>query len=105
MRNDTREQYSRFVERIEELNGISDATVKFSVEPTVQQRLETKTQESSAFMQRINVIGVAEMEGAKVGLGVSGPIASTTDTTKKERETRDLATLDEQRYRCEKTVY
>ncbi|WP_261537052.1 phage major capsid protein, P2 family, partial [Burkholderia multivorans] len=67
MRNDTRELYSRFVERIQELNGISDATVKFSVDPTVQQTLETKTQESSAFLNSINVIGVTEMEGEKVG--------------------------------------
>ncbi|PRE03208.1 capsid protein, partial [Burkholderia multivorans] len=39
MRNDTRALYSRFVQRIQELNGISDATVKFSVDPTVQQTL------------------------------------------------------------------
>ncbi|HEM8498498.1 TPA: phage major capsid protein, P2 family [Burkholderia multivorans] len=105
MRNDTRELYSRFVERIQELNGISDATVKFSVDPTVQQTLETKTQESSAFLNSINVIGVTEMEGEKVGLGVSGPSASRTDTSKRERETRDIATLDSQRYRAEKTNY
>ncbi|KWO24724.1 phage major capsid protein, P2 family [Burkholderia ubonensis] len=105
MRNDTRELYSRFISRIQELNGIGDATAKFSVDPSVQQTMETKTQESSAFLNSINVIGVSEMEGEKLGLGVSGPSASRTDTSKRERETRDIATLDSQRYRCEKTNY
>lgn len=105
MRNDTRALYNRYVERIEQLNGISDATKKFSVVPSVQQTLETKIQESSAFLSRINIHGVEEMEGEKIGLGVSGPIASRTDTTKRARETRDVSALDNQKYRCEKTNY
>lgn len=105
MRNDTRALYNRYVERIEQLNGISDATKKFSVVPSVQQTLETKIQESSAFLSRINIHGVEEMEGDKIGLGVSGPIASRTDTTKRARETRDVSALDNQKYRCEKTNY
>ncbi len=60
MRNDTRALYNRYVERIEQLNGISDATKKFSVVPSVQQTLETKIQESSAFLSRINIHGVEE---------------------------------------------
>ncbi|AOK03292.1 P2 family phage major capsid protein [Burkholderia pseudomallei] len=105
MRNTTREQYNRYLARIQELNGISDATKKFSVAPSVQQTLETKIQESSAFLGRINIHGVEEMEGEKIGLGVSGPIASRTDTTKRARETRDVSALDSQKYRCEKTNY
>lgn len=105
MRNTTREQYNRYLARIQELNGITDATKKFSVAPSVQQTLETKIQESSAFLGRINIHGVEEMEGEKIGLGVSGPIASRTDTTKRARETRDVSALDNQKYRCEKTNY
>lgn len=105
MRNTTREQYNRYLARIQELNSIGDATKKFSVAPSVQQTLETKIQESSAFLGRINIHGVEEMEGEKIGLGVSGPIASRTDTTKRARETRDVSALDNQKYRCEKTNY
>ncbi|WP_321966507.1 phage major capsid protein, P2 family [Burkholderia cepacia] len=105
MRNDTRELYSRYVGRIQELNGVNDATVKFSVAPSVQQTLETKTQESSAFLSSINIYGVAEMEGEKIGLGVSSPIASRTDTSKQDRQTRDVSSLESHRYRCEKTDY
>jgi len=105
MRNTTREQYNRYLARIQELNGVGDATKKFSVVPSVQQTLETKIQESSSFLGRINIHGVEEMEGEKIGLGVSGPIASRTDTTKRARETRDVSALDNQKYRCEKTDY
>jgi P2 family phage major capsid protein len=105
MQNQTRELYSRYIARIQELNGVGDATKKFSVAPSVQQTLETKTQESSAFLNSINIYGVSEMEGEKVGLGVAGPIAGRTDTTKKERETRDVSSLEANRYRCEQTNY
>ncbi len=76
---------------------------KFTVSPTVQQRLENKVQESSAFLSKINVYPVTEQEGEKLGLGVSGPIASTTDTSQQDRQTADISTLDGRRYRCEQT--
>lgn len=103
MRNDTRRKYAAYEAKIAEINGVDRVDRKFSVQPSVQQRLETKVQESSEFLARINVIGVPEQEGEKVGLGVSGPVASTTDTTKGDRQTSDIATLDDLKYRCEQT--
>ncbi|WP_066738152.1 phage major capsid protein, P2 family [Cupriavidus sp. D384] len=103
MRNNTRRLYTAYEQRVAELNGVDRVDRKFSVIPTIQQKLETRVQESSEFLSRINIIGVPELEGEKVGLGVSGPAASTTDTSKKERQTTDLAALDNRRYRCEKT--
>lgn len=103
MRNDTRIAYQNFTARIAQLNNVGDATKSFSVDPTVQQRLETKIQESSEFLGRINLIGVTEQEGEKLGLGISGPVASRTNTNTTDRATRDLTTLDKNRYRCEKT--
>ncbi|SDO93854.1 phage major capsid protein, P2 family [Ralstonia sp. 25mfcol4.1] len=103
MRNDTRRLYTAYEQRIAELNDVDRVDRKFSVAPTIQQKLETRVQESSEFLSRINIIGVPELEGEKVGLGVSGPVASTTDTSKKERQTTDLAALDNRKYRCEKT--
>lgn len=91
--------------RVAQLNGVADTTHRFSVDPAVQQRLETKMQESSAFLGRINIIGVTAQEGEAVGVGVNGPIASRTDTDTKERQTRDVHTLDADRYRCEQTNY
>ena len=97
MRNDTRRLYEAYAAEVAKLNGVDRVDTKFSVDPTVQQRLETKIQESSQFLSKVNIYGVAELEGEKVGLGVSGPVASTTDTTKQDRQTVDISTLDARR--------
>lgn len=110
MHNETRAQYEAYVQRIAELNNVNAKAVesRFTATPSVQQTLETKIQESSQFLNSINIIGVDEQEGEKIGLGVSGPIASTQKTdggSSGDRTTRDIAVLDDNNYRCEQTNY
>ncbi len=107
MRNDTRLKFNEYTARMAALNGVSvDAVVsKFTAAPSVQQTLEDKIQESSAFLSSINTYLVDEQEGERIGLGVTGPIASTTDTTAADRTPRDVKSLDDNRYRCEQTNY
>lgn len=105
MRTPTRQQFSALKDQIAHLNGISDASEKFTVEPSVQQRLETNMQESSDFLSQINMVGVSEQMGERLGLGVSGPIAGRTNTDEKERATRDVTTLDENGYLCVQTNF
>lgn len=107
MRNETREAFNRYLDRQAELNHVSATTVRgekaFSIEPSVQQKLNTKMQESSAFLQRINIMPVREMKGEKLGMGVSGPIASRTNTNNADRGTKDPTTLDQTGYECVQT--
>ncbi|BBG31315.1 phage major capsid protein, P2 family [Zymobacter palmae] len=105
MRTPTRQKFSALKDQIAHLNGISDASEKFTVEPSVQQRLETNMQESSDFLSQINMVGVSEQMGERLGLGVSGPIAGRTNTDEKERATRDVTTLDENGYLCVQTNF
>lgn len=105
MRNDTRLAYSAYTKAIAQLNSVPDASVKFAVDPGVQQKLENRITESSAFLGKINVIGVTEQQGQKLGLGVGSPIASTTDTSAKERDTRDPSDLDANGYVCTQTNF
>ena len=105
MRNDTRHLFNTYLERQAQLNSVPDATAKFNVAPSVQQTLENKIQESSEFLRSINIIGVDELKGDKLGLGISGPIASRTDTTAGDRQTRDLHTIDALGYECKQTDY
>lgn len=107
MKNTTRVAFDAYVARQAELNGVPVSAVgsKFSVEPSVQQTLENKIQESSAFLSKINIIQVDDQEGEKIGLGVSGPIASRTNTSEKAREPRSLHQLDSNNYCCEKTNF
>ena len=105
MRNETRRLYNAYLDQVAKLNGVESAAEKFTVEPSVQQTLETMIQESSEFLGRINMVGVAEQMGDKIGLGVSGPIGSTTNTTTTDRATRDVTVMDEQGYVCTQTNF
>lgn len=104
MHNETRPLYDAFVARIGQLNSIKDASKKFSVVPSVQQTLETKLQESSDFLGRINIFGVKELKGEKLGLGVN-PIAGRTDVSEGPRQPRDVSTLDDMEYECKFTEF
>lgn len=103
MKNHTRLAFNSYLATIAEINGIPDATVQFTANPSVQQKLEQHIQESSEFLIKINNIGVTEQAGEKIGLGIGGPIASTTDTSSTDRTTSDPTTLDNAGYICTKT--
>lgn len=105
MRNDTRKQFNGYKKRIAMLNGVDDASESFAVDPEVNQTLEKRTQQSSEFLSKINLEFVDSQESEKVGVGVSGTTASTTDTTAQEREATDISDLSKFRYRCEQTNY
>lgn len=105
MHKDTRAAYNAYVTQVAKVHGVSSAAEQFSVDPTIQQRLETRLQESSDFLNRINIIGVREQQGEKLGLGIGSTVASTTDTSTRDRETSDPSTLDGQNYNATQTNY
>ncbi|HFX2802430.1 TPA: phage major capsid protein, P2 family [Pseudomonas aeruginosa] len=105
MRNDTRVLFNAYLQQLAQLHGVADVTTKFAAAPAVAQTLETRIQESSDFLGRINIYGVPEQMGEKIGLGVTGNIAGTTNTDVKDRETRDPSSLDNRGYVCTQTNY
>lgn len=105
MHKDTRRLFNAYLAQLASLNGVDDVTTKFSVDPSIAQTLETRIQESSGFLQQINISPVTEQSGEKLGLGVSGPIAGTTDTTVQDRQTRDVTVLDNLGYLCTQTNF
>lgn len=105
MRNDTRKAFNAFKSQLAQLNGVENTSEQFNVTPSVQQTLETRMQESSEFLSRINMVGVDEIKGQKVGLGVSGPIAGRTNVEQKDRQTRDVAELTAENYECVSTEF
>jgi len=100
MKNYTRVLFNAYLDQLAKLNGVQSAKETFSATPSVQQTLETKLQQSVQFLQRINVIGVDQPQGEKIGLGVSGTIASTTNTATTDRAPADFSTLDTNGYNC-----
>jgi P2 family phage major capsid protein len=105
MRNDTRLVYEQFEKQIANLNHVADISKTFSVDPSVQQTLENRVQLSSVFLSKVNMPGVTEQEGEKLGLGLSGTIAGRTNTKKGPRKPRDVSDLSSGRYRCIQTNF
>ncbi|MBN5058807.1 MULTISPECIES: phage major capsid protein, P2 family [Stenotrophomonas] len=106
MRTETRRQFEGYTSQVAKLNNVSGVANTFSVEPTVQQSLEARIQESSAFLQSINMVGVNDLKGEKVGVGISGTIAGRTDTSGDgERNPSDPTSLVSNTYECQKTDF
>lgn len=106
MRNETRKLFNGYLANQAKLNAIADAVSQFNVQPSVQQKLETKLQESSAFLGKINIIGVDELKGEKIGLSITRPVAGRTDTSgNNTRKTVDPTTLGKEGYECVQVNY
>lgn len=106
MRNETRVKFHAYLDQVAKLNGVASAIQKFVVAPSVQQKMEQKIQQSSEFLGKVNITGVIDQEGEKLGLGVGSSVASTTDTTKGKRITTDISNIElVNKYRCEQTNF
>ncbi len=110
MRADTRLAFAAYLLNQERLNGApaGAAFSGYAVSPSVQQKLESKIQESAEFLTAVNIVPVTELKGQKLRLGVTGPIASRVDTSaagSTGRQTRDPGGLEPQNYECVKINY
>lgn len=106
MRTETRALFNAYLGQLAKLNGIADASQKFAATPAVEQKLEQRIQDTSAFLSRINLIGVDNQSGEKVGIEVGTTIASTTNTAGGgEREPQDPSNLDAHGYMCTQTNF
>ncbi|WP_342653529.1 phage major capsid protein, P2 family [Pseudomonas sp. F3-2] len=95
--------YAQMQLDVAETYGVELATKMFSVEPTIAQELNDAITAKSDFLQRINVIGVSEIKGQKVFLGVSGPVTGRTNTKTTDREAKDVSALDDSTYELSST--
>ena len=103
------EKFDNYLLNVAKDNGIDFTQVyagkKFSVTPSVQQKLENAVLESSEFLKMINIIQVDEQTGDALKLGVSGPIASRTNTENESRKTKSIHSLTDNTYLCSKTNF
>lgn len=105
MKNKTRILFNKLKHDAATANGVPDVTEKFNLSPAVEQRLTERVQESADFLGKINIVGVTEQKGQKLGLGIGSPIASRTDTNSKERETAYVGSLTPDEYDCKQTNF
>lgn len=93
-----RQTYNALQTSVARTYGVTSASEEFNVEPTHAQTLNDRITLSSAFLQRINVIGVSEIKGEKVMIGVNGTVTGRTNTDNKDREPRNVLGLDGKGY-------
>lgn len=105
MQNATRTAFTAYQAQIAGLNGVPNAAEKFSVSPTVEQKLETRIREQADFLVAINVIGVDQQTGEVLGMDAGGPVAGRTNTTTTDRQPRDPLALDGRTYLCHQTNF
>lgn len=105
MQKQTRLAFNALLGQLATINDVPSAAEKFTVTPSVQQKLESKIQESSSFLSKVNNVPVTEQSGAKIGLGIGSTIASTTDTTNQDRVAVDPSNIDENGYTCTQTNF
>lgn len=106
-----RKKFNAMLGQIASLNGVDITDVRaghsFAVQPSVEQKLEEVIKQSSDFLGKINIVPVTAQEGAKVGLGVTRPIASRTLTNSatgvRRRAVDPTDTGDRGRYFCAQT--
>lgn len=101
MRKETRKKFNAYCSQIAKLNDVENVAEKFAVTPSVQQTLEERIQQSSSFLQLINIVTVVDQEGEKIGIGCGTTIAGTTDTTQRDRVPVDPTDMTGNKYKCE----
>ena len=105
MLNATRAEFEKYTAQVASLNGVPSATSTFAVAPSIEQKLEERIQQSSAFLKEVNVIGVDQIKGEVLGLLAASPVAGRTDTATKDREPRSVDDLKSRGYECEDTNF
>lgn len=107
MRNETRALFRAYCSQIALLNGVANATEQFNVDPTIEQKLETKMRESSEFLGMINVMPVTQQEGQVLGLTTTRTIAGRTDTSNNTRRqpTDPSGNAEKRRYLAKQTDF
>ncbi|MFN2349264.1 MAG: phage major capsid protein, P2 family [Thioalkalivibrio sp.] len=104
MNKESRQKLSALYTRLARINGVSSVEERFTVDPSIQQRLENKVQESSAFLGQINMVGVQELKAQRVGI-TTRPMARRTDTNAGNREPDAVAQTDGLTYDCHLTEF
>ncbi|WP_019275976.1 phage major capsid protein, P2 family [Vibrio coralliilyticus] len=106
MERNTEIKLSAYVQKVAEQNDVTDATQKFNVTPNGTQKIIAQMRESNWFLGKINIVPVKNQKGESIGLGVTGMIASRTDTKGDGKRTpKDYSGMGAMAYMCEQTNF
>ena len=106
MKKLTLQKFNHTVVKLAEKNGVETTEKKFSVEPSIAQKMVDTLQETSEFLQKINIQPVDELEGEAIGLTQGSTIAGRSNTKGGTKRTPvDPAGQKSNPYKCHKTDF
>ncbi|MBL4832141.1 MAG: P2 family phage major capsid protein [Aliivibrio sp.] len=106
MKEVTKRRVAAYTAAIAKQHGVSDATEKFNVNPAASQKIVAKMRESNWLLKKINIVMVVNQIGDALGLGVTGMIASRTNTKSgTERKPKRVYDMDAMSYACVQTNF
>ncbi|HYD23831.1 MAG TPA: phage major capsid protein, P2 family [Croceibacterium sp.] len=107
MNNKTRILFTGYVSQIALLNSVPDATVKFAVDPAIEQKLEERMKESSEFLSAINLTPVTQQKGQTLGIEATRTIAGRVNTGagNKRNPTDPSDNAERNSYECKQTNF
>lgn len=109
MHTTTRILFAAYVSQIALVNGLTANAVetKFTVAPTVEQKLEEAIKQSSEFLQAISVEPVTQQVGQKIGIGTTRTLAGRRNTAagNARNPTDPTDTSDRGQYFCKQTNF
>ncbi len=105
LKPETAQQIDAYIAEVKKINGASGTERAFTVNPTVAQNIELKTQESSHFLSLVNVVQVDEKEGEKIGVGVANQPLAYRVPSNVGRAPVDPIAMDSSGYFCRQTNF
>lgn len=106
MQKNTQTKLNAYIKQVASQNDVDVATEKFNVSPNGTQKIIAQLREKNWFLNKINVISVKNQKGESIGLGVTGMIASRTDTSGDgKRKPKDHSSMGAMPYMCEQTNF
>ena len=107
MKTSTRERFNALRVALAAAYGVTEQEVKetFSVSEPMETKLNSAIQESSDFLQRIQVLPVTDKKGQAVTVGMNQSLAKRTDTSTKDRQPTRMEDPSGKEYEVHKTEF
>ena len=105
MNKHTKQQLAKLNQDQCTIYGVESVAEQFAVEPAQAQRIVGAIQQSDAFLRRINVITVDQMNGEVLLLGVDVMTAGRTNTDANDRTPKVVHNMAKNTYTCQFTEF
>ena len=105
MRDSTRKKFNQLQQLMCKSYGVQSTKSAFAVQEPLETMLNSAIQDSSDFLQRINMLPVTDRKGQSLKIGIYSPLAKRTDVDDKDRETTSMQPPDGIEYECKLTEF